>query len=152
MKKNELEQAIEIAGDMAKQYRKDMRAYLKDRALGTSEATPEEAESFVKLMLKRYPPQMWVAPDGHTEYNSAWIIDLREKFVSEPKGWWREIMHVLERMGPLPMPVIEPVAVGAPPGVVPPAVVSSAPPPLGPVDNNGVSLGLGAPPAPIGGM
>ena len=115
---NRIEAALEYAQQLGEKYMEDMREYQATIPYGVRDATPAEDEAFVRMMIAQNPPQVWVSPEGEMEYNSAWVIALRDKIVDEPKGAWRGVKAALERIGPLPVPMAPSVAQAPPMGVM----------------------------------
>lgn len=127
---NPIEKAVQYAQDMGDKYREDIREYLADMPYGTQKATPEQDQEFVQLMISQNLPQWWVFPDGHEEFNSSWVIALREGYIEELHSAWRGVKEALESIGPLPMPIDTMGLAGAVAPMVPPAV--APPPPIVP--------------------
>ena len=97
-KDNEITAAVAYAEALAEEFLAGIDEYLDGLDYGTSVADAEDARAFVALMLKKYPPDWYTVPGGQPEFESPWVIALREGYIDEPKGAWRGVSKALEEM------------------------------------------------------
>jgi len=84
------------AADMEKQ----LDEHFKGEPFGARRPTPEETAGFVQLVLKNDPPDWYVFPDGHKEFNSGWVIAVRDAdFLEGGKQAYRAIERAMARVG-----------------------------------------------------
>ena len=76
------------AADMEKQ----LDEHFKGEPFGARRPTPEETMGFIQLVLKQDPPDWYVFPDGHKEFNSGWFIAVRDAdFLEGGKAAYRSV-------------------------------------------------------------
>ena len=90
-----IEDVFKTVDGLVENFNERMDAEFKGEPYGAHAPTKAETAGFVQMQLKQEPPDWWVWPDGHKEFNSGWLIALREEAVEGGRQAWRKIEKAL---------------------------------------------------------
>ncbi len=97
---NYVDRVLKLVDTMAKDMERELDEHFKGEPWGAKRPTPEQTAGFIQLVLKQDPPDWYVFPDGHREFNSGWVIAVRDAdFLEGGRQAYRSIERAMGRMG-----------------------------------------------------
>ena len=86
MAKTFTQKVLDRAGEIVKDFEKDVLKAAQQDTYGTKRASDEEFLAWMNSMVAMYPPQLWMTPEGPV-VESLWTLCLRR--MANGKDEWK---------------------------------------------------------------